>query len=229
MQPVPPEEDKYEMKRKEIWYMVKSYIVRKADLDKLYAFLKDKDFFGRWMPESNSNIRIFLGEFYWSPAFKFHDIGYYHHDHWTDGWRSEKKLPTKVLVPTDQYLQEASGYDCSINDTVDIYLPAKEIVEGMNLSWNGREGEWYDTEGKLIAFEPSVRAKGPGCLLINKDAFINFLEKKEYEILWTILGEKRMIGGGYAHEKFEGRLIINGVARLEQNKIVSSSNYEFEK
>lgn len=228
LEPIPPEEEKYEKERREIWLMLKSYLVKKDDSDKLFGWAKEQDIFGRWMPESSSNIRIFLGEFYWSPAFKFHDIPYYCHDGWTKNVRGEQELPVDILITNDEYLQESMCYDCSIDDTISIDMPAKEIVSKMELSWNGREGEWYDKNGNLVVFDPSVRVAGPSALLMNKEVFIKNLNEQGYDILWTILGEKQLIGGKMSGNKWKGRLVINGVARLEEGEVVTHMSDYFQ-
>lgn len=227
LEPVPPEEEKYEKERRNIWFMLKSYLVKKDDSDELFDWVKGQDFFGRWMPESSSNIGIFLGEFYWSPAFKFHDQPYYCHNGWTKNVRGEQKLPAEILITDDEYLHE-SGYDCSINDTISIEMPAKEIVDKMGLSWNGSEGEWYDKNENLVVFDPSVRIAGPKALLMNKKAFMKNLNEQGYDILWTILGEKQLIGGNMSGDKWKGRLVINGVARLEKGEVVTHMSDYFQ-
>lgn len=229
LEPIPPEEETYEKARREIWFMVKSYLVKKENSDELFAWAKEQDFFGRWMPESSSNTRIFLGEFYWSPAFKFHEQPYYCHDGWTKNVRGKQKLPTEILITNDEYLHESGCYDCSIDNTISIDIPAKEIVNKMELSWNGCEGEWYNKNGDLVAFDPSTRTAGSGALLINKEVFIKSLNEQGHDVLWTILGEKQLIGGRMSGNSWKGRLIINGVARIEEGEIVThmSQYYQF--
>ena len=117
-------------------------------------------------------------------------------------------------------------YDCSIDDTIHIYLPSKSIVDGMGLSWHGVEGSYFDQNSKLIAFDPSVTSAGPGALLINKPAFLRFLRANGYEILWTVLGEKNIIGG-MGSSPWPGRLEISGAYRLEGDKITGSYSTKF--
>jgi len=50
--------------------MIKSYIVRKEDAKKFFIWAKKQNFYGRWMPESNSFYEIFLGEYPNSLAFE---------------------------------------------------------------------------------------------------------------------------------------------------------------
>ena len=124
-------------------------------------------------------------------------------------------------------MQEYNGYDCSIDETIHIYLPAKWIVDNMCLRWNGVEEHFYDKQGNLIAFDPSVRTPGPGALLINRDIFLKFLNDSGYDLLWTVLGEKNIIGGRMSPEDWKGRLELSGAYRIRQHNLEGSVNAKF--
>lgn len=215
-QPMPPGEDRFEVQRRSIWYMLRSYIVKKEDLDELFAWVAQQDFRGRWMPESHPTHNIFLGEFFWSPAFAYHDSPSFHHEGWTRG-RNER-VPKEILVATDQYVHESSGFDCSIENDIHIYLPCKWIVERMDLQWNGVEGYFFDPQNRMVAFDPSIRTPGPGALLIQRDTFLKFLDDQGYAIIWTILGEKNVVGG-LAHQNWQGRLDLSGVYMIQDHEL----------
>ena len=224
-QPTRPEEELSEIPRRDIWYMLKSYIVNKSDIDELFEWAKKQNFIGRWMPESHGLYRVFLGEFFWAPAFEYHNTPYYNHDGWTRG--RDSRIPKEVLVSTDQYIQEYSGYDCSIEETVQIHLPAKWLTDHMDLRWNGLEGHFFDDKRNLIAFDPSARVSGPGALLINRDAFAKFLNENGYDILWIVLGEKNIVGGRMSPDDCKGRLELSGAYRIRGNKVEGSTNVRF--
>ena len=222
-----PDKEHWEDPTRFISYMLRSYLVKKDDIDELFNWAKEQNFWERWMPESPFLIDVFLGEFFWSPAFAHHNIPYYHHDGWTFG--EIEKLPKPVLVTTDQYLEESGTYDCSIDETVNIHLPAKMIADNMNLSWNGVDGHFFGLNGNIIAFDPSINAPGPGALLIRKDKFIEFLNNQGYDILWLVLGEKGIIGSRMQSHEYEGRLELNGIYRLLNGKINGLRNTRFVK
>jgi hypothetical protein len=224
-QPTPPGEDRFEIPRREIWYMIKSYIVKKSNMEELFDWAKRQDFSGRWMPESDELYNVFFGEFFWAPAFEYHNIPYYYHDGWTLG--HDNRIPKKVLVSTDQYMQERGGYDCSINETINVHLPSKWIADKMALRWNGVEGHFFNEKGDLIAFDPSVRTRGPAALLMNQYQFLTFLNENGYDILWTILGEKNMIGGGMSHKEWKGRLELSGAFRIRENRLEGAIKTRF--
>jgi hypothetical protein len=126
-----------------------------------------------------------------------------------------------VYVTTESYFKEGNVLDCSVDEGYTIKLPASLIADGMKLGWNGQEGQYVDERGILIAFDPSVRQTDPGALLVRKDSFVQFLHEHNYEIFWTLLGEKNDYSAGY-DEDWKGRLEISGAYRL-QRRIVSGS------
>ena len=226
-EPTAPEEERFEKPTRQIWFHLRSYLVKKDDSESLFNWLKEQNLWGRRMPESRDLYKVFLGEFYWSPAFKYHANSYYGDPGWTRGWN--QKLPAEVLVSTDKYFGEASTRDCSVRDTIHISLPVKSLVDGMHLQWNGREGCMYDATGRLIAFDPSVWENGARAVLICRDAIQNFLEENNYALLWTILGEKSLIGGRTMNpEEWKGRLKIDGAFRLRRGKVEGALKATFE-
>ena len=154
---------------------------------------------------------------------KYHSVPYGHYDGWTRG--DENRIPQEVLVSTDQYIRGDRGYDCSIDKAINIYLPAKWLADHMGLRWNGVEGYFFDDSGDLIAFDPSVRTPGPGALLINRDALLKFLNENGYDILWTVVGEKNIIGG--RRDDWKGRLELSGAYRIHENQIDGAINTRF--
>jgi hypothetical protein len=80
--------------------------------------------------------RVFFGEFCWAPAFLYQAVPYYHRDGWIGG-KAQDTIPKPILMATDQYAQEDRGFDCSIDESIRVYLPCQWIVDGMNLRSKG--------------------------------------------------------------------------------------------
>ena len=215
-QPVPPEEDRTEVARRSIWYMLKAYIVKRNEAAQLYDWARRQDFMGRWMPESHETYHVMLGEFFWAPAFLFHNVPYFHHEGWTRD--TSDLLPVDVRIPTDQYFYESGGFDCSIEQTIGMHLPAKWLADGMYLRWNGVEGCYHDGSGTLIAHDPSIGQPGPSALVVRRDALLRFLEENDCDLVWTLLGEKMVYPGGFSTEH-KGFLSISGAYRLHQGHV----------
>ena len=60
-------------------------------------------------------------------------------------------------------------------------------------------------------------------MLISKENLLSYLNDKEYDILWTIIGAKTMLGGSMSSaQHFKGELKINGAAKLKKDKVFTS-------
>ena len=224
-QSIPIGADRHDVKRRDLWYMLKSYLVKKTHSTKLMNWARKQTWMNRWMPESSASYEVLLGEFFWSPIFKDQDYCYYDYQGWTRG--SGNKIPTEVLVTNDEYGRESSGLDGSIDDSIFIDLPCSFLVDDMKLDWRGIEGYWYDDKGRLVALDPTVRYRGPQVLLFQRDMLINFLERHELTLFWTLLGQKCMIEGMMSHEDYRGRLEINGAYILKNNSVSEKTRSEY--
>lgn len=222
-------EDEIDKLKLRIWYNLNSYLVRNADFKEVLDWAKEQNFSRLRMPDTTyGNSQMFLGEYYWSSAYEYFNIPYFHHDGWTRYW--EKKIPKEILLTTEEYSQEAGGYDCSIEkeDGFRIKLPTKFIVEKMNLNWNGVEGSFFDKNDELMAFDPSVKAKGNTSFLIRKDRFQEFLNENNLSIFWTLRGEKLSYDENIYRKKGIRPLEVSGVYALENNEIIGNFSVSFE-
>jgi hypothetical protein len=70
-----------------------------------------------------------------------------------------------------------------------------------------------------VAFDPAVSYPGPNTLLVRKKQFLSFLENAKYEVIWTLLGAKQMIGGGFSRNEWKGELQVSGVFRIKAGEI----------
>jgi hypothetical protein len=218
------EVSKDEVEYREIWYIVRSYIYNKNN-NNIIRWANDQRWSERWMPEPHDQTRVFLGEFYDSLAFEYHNTPYWHNDGLTD---EGGRIPGKVGLTTTTYLQESGGYDCSIDNNISLNIPSEFLVKKMSLFWNGVDGSYYNSEGELIAYDPSIFYNGPSVLLIKKEPFLNFLKSNHFGIFWTLIGEKQMLGDWYSDREPKGRLLINGTYSLKECKIQGKLRTEFE-
>ncbi|MFN2531116.1 MAG: hypothetical protein ABR555_07450 [Pyrinomonadaceae bacterium] len=99
----------------------------------------------------------------------------------------------------------------------------------MNLRWKGTEGHYFNSDNKLIAFDPSVLSVGPSALLVNRKLFSNYLREKSYDLLWVVSGEKQIITGGVSGPDWPGRLNFLGVFRMENEQLIGELATRIEK
>ena len=221
----PPEHKKYDIPIREVWYMVKSYIVKRKDAKKFASWAKKQDFMGDWMPKSYSFYDVFLGEYPNSLAFEDSRGG---HDTWTRSGRGSKDLPAPVLVTDDAY-SNGFSLDCSREGSTLVKLPSKWLTNEMGLHHENADGNFLDKNNNIVTFSINISGEdSPSVVLIDKQRLSDFLISNGYAIFWTLLGEKQVIGGNHSREDFTGRLEISGSYTLDsESNIVGESHSEF--
>lgn len=205
-EPTPPEKEWSEMSHRTLWYQVRAYIMHKQDAAELFSWAQEQNFMGGWMPESWDFNSIFLGELYWSPAYRERFAGVRGEHAWTKGDRSQR-LPKNVVVPAMEYGGMGTGYDCSMEEPVHICVPTPWLAEHLRLRWAGVEGEFCGQDGKVVARDPSTTTPGPHALLVHEGALRGFLDSAGCDIIWSVLGRKQIIG---EHRAAPGELELNG-------------------
>ena len=119
--------EKYDYPQKNLWIMIKSYIVKSKEFDSIIEQLKNVNFMGRWMPECRENTSLFNREYYYSTAYHFFKKDYY------DGvkWRKiiepgKSNTIGRVMIPVEMYFRER-GKDCSTEDGFSWYKPCEHF------------------------------------------------------------------------------------------------------
>lgn len=205
-----PEDDKYDFPVREIWYVIKSYLVKKTDSTKFKDWLEKQDFIWGWMPESHDFCEVFLWEYPNSEAFE--DVrGNYNIDvSLDDKHGSNWSIDVNVIVTDDAY-SLGSWYDCWVEESVSIKLPSKWIIEWMELIHKDINWVFYDKNWEIVSFCNQIFSDmGRSGVLIDKEKFIDFLEKSWYVIYWTVLWEKQMIWWSHSTDDYIWRLELSG-------------------
>ncbi|WP_437192708.1 AVAST type 2 anti-phage system protein Avs2 [Planctomicrobium sp. SH527] len=224
-EPAPVKEDRFSTERRQLTYCLRSFLVRRKRSKAFFDWLSEVNLYGPLLDYPSSEYRLFLGEFYWSYAYQSQDNEYHGRDGWTKGRLD--RMPSEIACTVERYLRESSTEDCSVDDTVLIDLPCKQIVEGMGLSWGGKNSEYVDRLGHVIAFDPSVTERGPEALLIHRNKFLEYLQDEGLEVFWTISGEKHRIGGSHRHEDYLGHMEIGGYYRIVDGEICGQIHSKF--
>lgn len=220
-------EKKYDYPHKRLWYQIRSYLVANSEYKKVIKWAKQQNFMGRWMPEAGDRYQLFSREYYWSPAFEFFKNAYNDGDVWEELQDSEsKKYVGKVMVTTEGFLWEEE-YDCSKEHALHYLKPCEALFYGRGMKFGKPEGELLSQRNEMICFDPSVVYGGPSCLLIRKKDLLEYLEKEDLRIIWTVLGEKQVSGGFPRYDKDEVKwLEISGAYHLNDRKeVVGSLNF----
>lgn len=208
-EPVPPDRDSTDVERREIWYIVRSYLVRKADTAAFMQWAETDELQGRDMPEPAQLYTVFLGEHGWSPASRYYQREYYGGEVWR---RPRPSCPVEVQVFALDYLNEQGTSDSSLDETVSLNLPRAELLAPLRLRWTGT-GADFTHEGQLVATDPTVHQDGPGALLLREDFLRDFLAREQLSLCWIVIGEKQLIGP-QLRGAYYGRLNLAGAYTL---------------
>ena len=212
----------YSIPQKQFWYIIKSYIVPVEHYDKIYSWLCNADFMGRWMPEYSDRYEIFNREYYWSPAFDYYRKGYYNGEEVSTIKDSDNDLEIgEVIITANSYLWE-TGYDLSKDEAFRLLKPCAKIVNELKLSYgSNNESYMYSDTGELVCFDNSEGGTGQACLYFKKNLFKEYLNKAGYKIIWTVLGEKNIIADHY-RDGFGSWPTVSGVYSMVDGEIIGS-------
>lgn len=196
---------RYEGRRKQIFYLIQGLLVKHSEKNKIINYLKNHNFWGRWLPEnSDDHTEIINREKFWSPAYL---------DIYKDNkkiWETIQDTKYKVIVATE------SANGCIENDKSDANrsynIPCKYIFEGMSLQYAPVDGNLKNVNREVIVMNSNPR----GVLMRKKD-LIEFLEKNDMDIIWTLLGEKFSFDNNRDEESFFK--VPCGVYYLESGQI----------
>ena len=225
-QPHSADTEPYDNPRRRIGILCQAYIIRSGDTNKFVKWARGVDFWGRWMPRPPDVLTsdMFLGEFAWSPVFRFYTDSidsYYRNDGWSN---AGGRCPVQVLPTSFHYLAESSTLDCSVDDGYSLYLPNATVIEAIGLKWTGVGADFIDKQGRLAAFDPTAHEDGANALLIREDVLSQFLAENDLALCWTVVGEKIIVSESHRNSqslkfrKLTGAFLLtdDGIKRIHQ-------------
>jgi hypothetical protein len=235
-EPVPPDIDRHDHRRKTLHCSIRSILVSKQQLAELTEWAIDRQNLEEWITSPHDMYDIFLGEFFWAPSYLDKMRTYYNDLNPVDSPTTlledgaqllsldNKAIADRVPIMDIglQYIASDTDFDCSLRDHINIELPAVTLVKGLDLAWRGQEGRFFRSSSsrdqvELVAMDPSVHTRGPGALLIRKSDILDFLRRRDLAIIWTVFGEKDVIGG-WDRKKWD-RLYIRGTYWFDTLKV----------
>jgi hypothetical protein len=220
-------EDKWEVPRKRLWYQIRCFLVEKHDQVKFENRYR-RGFYRGEMPEARSLHKIFSQEYYWSPAFYFFNKPYYSGEEWIEVHDRETGEFIGKVLRTVEYFNWEEEFDCSKESPIAYYKPAKNLKDGLKMNYSPQEGEFVDKNERLLCFDPSVNNNSISGLMVKKDALLEFLESENLTIMWSVVGEKQIIGGSMKRSEYPGRMNISGLFTLKDGEIVGNLNTQLE-
>ncbi len=190
------------------WFRINPIIINKNDYGKLLAKIQGEKLIDpHTVSIPSTSHQGFLGEYPWHQSCQF-----------LSGWREpvgefHNCIPVKHLVPISKYEWESGGVDYSLDSSLGFYLPAKELIEGLDLVRSHEQiGEWADKSNQTVFLDPSLNETGASYALIRSETLQVWMDKNDFELVWLIGGEKQLYGS-YS-SKFYGRLEFSGIYQL---------------
>ncbi|MFT2010636.1 AVAST type 2 anti-phage system protein Avs2 [Pontibacter sp. 13R65] len=202
-EPKPLGFDKYKINRKEIWYLLQGYLVRRKNKAKVVEWLQEQEFRGHWLPESSTETELLNRENYWSPFSKALQK---EQNVWVPLGESKHKVIITTSEAVGEMSQDKSGAHFYYS------MPCRPIFEGMGLQYAPIDGEFKNDLGEIVATNIN-----PNGVLIRKTDLINFLNENDLDIVWCLLGKKRSYAGDDRSNNYFSTL--SGVYYLEESKV----------
>lgn len=221
-EPVPVGHEEYEYPHKHLRYEIQSYLVSADQANEVIEWTR-KQGVGQWLPHNSDQYQVFSREYYWSPAYKFFDNPYYGRSDWEEVYdKSDNKQTAVGMV---MIASESHRWESGAGKDQPAYLAPREYMfKKMGLKYSNIVGEWLDTKGELVCFDPSINNLGNASLLIRKDALLQFLDDNKLKIFWTFQGDKSIHGTMYKEIKIKKWLELTGVITLDGAKLLGDIN-----
>jgi hypothetical protein len=215
---------------RETWRRIGCFVIRKNDLNNALALIEHEHFQSDDdVPSARSaGFHSYLGEHPWSwrAADATADDG--DDDEWIRKWRPHgaAKKAISIRPTTAAYLAESASYDASINQNINLNLPAGWLMDGLGLHLTDGATIKYVDANRVVRFmDPSVAMTGRSAALIDREAFLSFLKQEKLVAVWALAGEKNVYGAGH-DGGFGGRWTFTRVFHSRDAEIVALERYQ---
>lgn len=195
--------------QRDTWFRLNCVVVRRSDQVALVNGLRNKILTdSHSLPEIEFSGRDFyLGEYPWHPELQ-------NIDQWSSPEESWRSTPAPTRATVARYRCESGGYDYSIDRTVSVEIPAPWLAKEMGLRLaSGKSLIYIDASGRDMFYDPSVVEAGPAAALVDRDVFLQMLEREDLSAIWVIAGEKGAYGG--SDSGFGGRMLHTAIYQLD--------------
>ena len=125
--------------------------------------------------------------------------------------REIEKEIGKILHATTDLIWEEE-YDATKENTISLSFPCANLIEVMELKQLVADGFFYDSDGKLAAFDTDL-TQNINSVVVRKDILDEFLLKTGMRLIWIVQAEKNFYSGEYLktkRSKWEALFTYNG-------------------
>jgi hypothetical protein len=152
---------------------IRSWLVRKEQMSRFLSQVKEIHFWGHGC-QIPTMRRGWLGEYPWGGSNKGLRQWCGEQDQWI----------RQINIRTVQSI-------CDYEEMIGGILPSPQLCEILNARWAGKDSDFVDETGELVAFSPFLgRDIGrPPCIVSRKKLYES-LQKAGWDIVWAVLGER---------------------------------------
>jgi hypothetical protein len=175
-------------RERDVFFLQFSWLVPRGQGAELYEFIEREGLSGRWMPDTSRTHQQYLGETASAPIVATAEIHLDDHD-------IPRRLRDAGIRPrpaVEQYLWEGSTLDCSIDQSVDFYVPTPELLGSAR--WVGHRAEW-SVDGRVVAraIEFPDGENGQDMLLVDAEWLTARLNALDADMLIGTLSERHAL------------------------------------
>ena len=167
------------------WFQIRSYLIRIADMEKCWRWLRTANLYGRWMPEGPEFYEEYFGEYPWGVPYNTFPDRWYGRCH-------ERETPVEVVATTCQLGSEWSR-DGFQEETIWTLAPARVFFDDGPLWFDGRKC-FVSSDRRPLFIDPSLDEPGSMAFLVDATHLQRFLTARGLAMLWTVLGESAILG-----------------------------------
>ena len=178
---------------------VRSWLVPKGELPARLEFLSKIHFWGDGvlLPEFGSEG---LGEYPWADRFKNLKLACKHEERWGEDF------PVGYTLSSCCY--SVGGRTAGV--------PSPQLADLLGLEWRGKDFEFQNEDGKLVAYAPLEDSSGHTLACLADRGEIEAMMKREGLVLiWGLLGERHCFDCDAHHSVADSMVTFSGVCVFE--------------
>lgn len=162
-----------------LWEFIQAYTVHRKNRNNVAKLIHKKGTQSRDMPEYRNDIYcLFYKDYYRSASYRE-----YAKRTMMDDWKEFNSPKTLYQIGYRPY---------SFEGEMSAYRLNKLLYSILNLKDGEKEGEYIDINGKVVAFDPSVKFESGSQLLVRKKELLIALKQHKLSLVWPLLFEKQI-------------------------------------
>lgn len=213
------EDADYDTPYRNTWMHLRPFLVPAKQFKKALGAISGRNYFEGWLPEGGGWLHCFLGEYPWATPFNTEPD-------WYNGAGTKLRDTGITLIHASNEVNCEWQYDGTLDKSLQIKVPAKQFFIQNGLEWNGNDGFSYPS-GRTVFRDPHASEGGKSALIVDADELPKILHKLGYRLLWTLLGEKWVLGQRHDEERLQS-FIYSQTAYLEEDGTVNIGKRRFD-